>query len=312
MEGAILYNDASIESLGGRGVTAGGGGGRIMLKSSDAFSGANERGIFSKGTIDIRGGASDGGFGGLGGAVWLVGESQTRGCVLDGRILASGGDAIDPDDLNGSGGQGGYIAVFCDENDTRNGPAVLSARIDLHGGAGTLEGGRGGQLEVRASFVNTDDPDSRLYLSGYRRLILSGGAGSLSGGTGGAFYLSVDPQDLTADFSNRADLIAEGGDARMREGAEENASGRGGDGGVLKLDLQGALFTGGDNRGDLDFSGGDSYGEVNNSNGGVGVVCIDNPADFNNTGRSDFRAGEGGLPGTGTDGNLTVSDQCGS
>lgn len=226
--------------------------------------------IYNAGTINTYGANSDLGPGGDGGDINL---SAQAGLQNTGEIVTTGGEATS----KGSGGEGGGVDMK-----TSAGNALNSAVITTDGGDGVTEGGDGGNIAIRVTGAGaiknngdlvgiggdaTNGPagnggDIGLYVdgggirdtSGTLQVALAntgnitskGGSTSgdtASGGTAGDVTFEVDYGNLTEAWQPSGHMEISGNIDASGGHATPDGSGRGGDGGLIVVELDAKLHS---------------------------------------------------------------------
>ncbi len=275
-----IVHDGNLDILGGSSDTGSGGGDYYMGSQEDLDIFVDYGNFYSSGSVRLNGGRGGGGAGGNAGYAWIETAYSGNDNGLHGDIILSGTwEAIGGDGVNGDGGGLGYmrfqtdamgaIAVnatmrvrggagasggtpqgidFYSYNNTDHldvaepGRVRIAGTFDLQGGAGALNGGSAGYLNVFTLGANSSFKGCDVEFLNFPTFILNGGDG-VNGGP--ASFRSVDlytytPQYPNADsgsgntnsvpsgaITNKAGIQARGGNA--------SAGGTGGAGGYVEM-----------------------------------------------------------------------------
>jgi hypothetical protein len=235
--GDDVVNGGDIQLVGqiaanGGGITAGGSGnggvaGTITMQPLSLWGALV---VYPSGVVTLDGGGS-GGTGVAGGGGHLFFMTSDGDLTMSGKLSLRGGDARDP---GGTGGLGGAVDIFSDQNyDGIGGHLLIGATgvIDASGGAGTIGGsarndGGGGvasfpdEMELIAVLINCDGKHGTTenWLVNQGLIVARGGAANGNGGD--IVYHGRSPEGETNPPSGNIDNAANGSGRPGDFGAE--------------------------------------------------------------------------------------------
>ncbi len=206
----------------------------------------------------LRAGGADAGVSGPGVGGGTIDLSANTYLQNDGGIFAEGGDGLGAFNTGGAGGRVSFIS---------NNSIYSTGEISVDGGDGEYRGGMGGQIGFE-SFDN-------------RGIIYQAGALSISGGSGlnSSLGFGDGAEGGTLDVETRGVDVYLAGSYDARGGSGVTATGRGGDGGDILIEMNGGeggiapsniTFAG-----SIDLSGGDAVIDGTDSGGQGGYIEVE-------------------------------------